>query len=523
MTASAGVDLLSELRARLRAWHADDESVLEAHLLLIILFPKKRHNDDQTETVDVWAFLLVDTDDDTNSTSDLKIRDLGTKIGIWDLQDNQVGHLLKTDASKYGAAVAVAVLNVIHNVDPSTASKLNGQSPADDIRLTCIGVGALGSQVVMNLARSGYGRWTLIDHDILLPHNVVRHALDGTYVGWNKAEAMALSANSIVSGPNLFRAIPVDFLHPGDRDNDLSTAVATADAILDMSASVSVARALAHRTDTDARRISLFLSPSGDDLVLLAEDEPRSSSIDALEMQYYRAILTDSRLADHLQRSHDERYRYAQSCRDVTSKIPQYMVARHASQGAQAVSRTLRTSQAVISIWRTTADDVAQRVDVTPAPTLQQSRGNWTMVADQGLLDNLATLRQSSLPNETGGVLLGSYDMERRVVYIAHALPAPPDSEEWPTLYIRGSEGLAQNVVALTKTVHNMLEYVGEWHSHPEGASTAPSQDDLKVLAWIKSRLETDGLPGVMMIMGPQGQSSWHLTNIQVSSSETTQ
>ena len=521
ITASAGLDLLAELRARLRNWHADDDSVLEAHLLLIILFPKKRHDDDQTETVDTWAFFLVGNDDDTHSTRDLDIRELGTRIGLWDLQDNQVGHLLKTDTSRHGDSVGVAVLNVAHNVDPSTAAKLNGQSPADELHLAAIGVGALGSQVAMNLARSGYGRWTLIDHDILMPHNMVRHALDGSYVGWNKAEAMAVSANTIVSGPDLFSAIPADLLHPGDRDNDLSTALTNADAILDMSASVSVARALAHRTGTDARRMSLFLSPSGHDLVLLAEDEARSSSIDALEMQYYRAILTDTRLADHLQQS-DDRYRYAQSCRDVTSRIPQYMVARHASQGAHAVSRTLRTSQATISIWRTTADDVGQRIDVTPAPTLQQSSGNWTMIADHGLLDNLATLRQSSLPNETGGVLLGSFDMARRILYIAHALPAPPDSEEWPTLYIRGSEGLAENVIALTKTVHDMLEYVGEWHSHPDGADTAPSQDDLKVLAWIKSRLETDGLPGVMMIVGPQGRTSWHLTDIQVSSSEAT-
>ena len=72
------------------------------------------------------------------------------------------------------------------------------------------------------------------------------------------------------------------------------------DAILDMSTSVSVARMLARDTESTARRISLFLTPSGRDLVLLAEDKERGITLDALEMQYYRAVLNDRRLSGHL-------------------------------------------------------------------------------------------------------------------------------------------------------------------------------------------------------------------------------
>ena len=89
--------------------------------------------------------------------------------------------------------VGVDVLNVAHDVDSLMAAKLNGEDHVDEMRLVVtVGLGALGSQVVMNLARSGFGTWTLVDHDFLMPHNVVRHALDGNYVGWNKAEAVAV-------------------------------------------------------------------------------------------------------------------------------------------------------------------------------------------------------------------------------------------------------------------------------------------------------------------------------------------
>ena len=45
--------------------------------------------------------------------------------------------------------------------------------------MVAIGVGALGSQVLTNLVRSGYGRWTLVDEDVLHPHNL------GTACTWS--------------------------------------------------------------------------------------------------------------------------------------------------------------------------------------------------------------------------------------------------------------------------------------------------------------------------------------------------
>ena len=509
MTEAAKLDLIADLRRRLRGWNSDNSFVLDAQLLIIILFPKKRHDAGATEVVDTWAFLLSDADENNRSGS-LPIRQLGVKVGLWDLQDNQVGLLLETDTSKRGDAVDVGVLNVAYGVDRLMVSTLNGESHVEEMRLVAVGLGALGSQVVMNLARSGFGKWTLVDHDYLLPHNVVRHALDGNYVGWNKAEAVASSANTVVKCANLFSALPVNVLCPGDQAQKLSESLAESDAILDMSTSVSVARMLARDTKSAARRISLFLTPSGRDLVLLAEDKERDITLDALEMQYYRAVLNDPRLSGHLDKP-DGRYRYAQSCRDVTSRLPQHLVALHAGHGGRAVGNAVRRTDATVAIWRTREGDVVQRVDVSPEPLVRRQANGWTVIADDGLLARLCALRQSKLPNETGGVLLGSFDMERQIVYIVDALPSPPDSKEWPTLYIRGYEGLAQNVATLTQKVHGMLEYAGEWHSHPDGVGTARSIDDLKVFAWLESLMQSDGRPAVMVIVEQPGRIGYYV------------
>ena len=512
ITKAAKFDLISDLRERLRTWHDQGRPVLDSCLLLVILFPKKRDETDEIEIVDSWAFFLLDTERDKNSEG-LEIRRLGAEVGLWDLQDNHVGYLLQPDTSKNGQNVEVAVLNVVQHVDRSVAAELNGEDEEDDICLVAIGLGALGSQVAINLARFGFGTWTLVDHDILLPHNLARHALDGNYVGQNKAVAVAFSANTIVNGTGLFSALPVNVLSPGRQTQELSNSLAKAEVILDMSASVGVARMLAHECESTARRISLFLSPSGNDLVLIAEDKQRDITVDALEMQYYRAVLNSRCLAGHLDKP-PGRYRYAQSCRDITTRLPQHMVGLHASNGGRAVRDAVRCADAQITIWRTNEEGVTRRVTVSPAPVVRKTTNDWTIVTDNAVVDTLSSLRQCNLPNETGGVLLGSFDMERRIVYIADALPSPPDSEEWPTSYIRGCEGLSEKIKELDEKVDGMIEYVGEWHSHPDGVGTTPSEDDKKAFAWLEDLRQSDGYPATMVIVGEPGNTAFYVEKI---------
>lgn len=57
-------------------------------------------------------------------------------------------------------------------------------------RVGIIGLGSGGSFVALSLAMSGVGHFALVDDDVLEEGNVVRHAADRRYVGWNKAKAV---------------------------------------------------------------------------------------------------------------------------------------------------------------------------------------------------------------------------------------------------------------------------------------------------------------------------------------------
>lgn len=502
--APAGLDLLGELRTRLQEWKEEsskDPSVLESRVALVVVMPKARRSDLATESREVWAFLSADT-----------VSEAGRKLGVWEVKDGAIGYILGCDAGKTGDDLRLDLLNPVLRLTRQSAASLN-RSRLETPPIAAVGVGALGSQVVVNLARSGYGTWTLIDDDRLLPHNLARHALFGDFVGYPKGETVALAANSITDGEPAFTTVIADVVSPGDKATAVKTALDEAALILDMSASVSVARHLASKVESQSRRASLFLTPTGEDLVLLAEDRERSSPLDSLEMQYYRALVTDARLDGHF-KPRDQRRRYGQSCRDVTSDLPQELVALHAAIGGRAVKDTVSDPSARITIWRASLDGNVRRIDVDAAEEIRHRIGEWTVSIDSNLIRELARIREAKLPRETGGVLLGAFDLEAKVLYLAHTIASPPDSQEWPTLYIRGCKGLPKKIEEVGRATDGMLEYVGEWHSHPNDTSTAPSDDDLQVFAWLTDLMKGEGLPAVMMIVGDGGAASCYLGQI---------
>ncbi len=119
-------------------------------------------------------------------------------------------------------------------------------------------------------------------------------------------------------------------------------------------------------------------------------------------------------------------------------------------------------------------------------------------------MDLMRFHRRKRLPNETGGVLLGAIDHQQRTVYVATVLPSPSDSTEWPTAYIRGVKGLKETVEKAQAMSGGDLSYVGEWHSHPQGCNSAPSEDDRKAHQWLVGEMMKVGLPGVVFIQGEE-------------------
>jgi len=497
---AAGGDLLTSLRDQVSSWPRESW-LLACHIVLIIFFPKARAVNHVVEAIETRVFV-------TNPTAG----EIGETFGIWQLNNGVPGHLIGGTIDQQRLDyIALVPLNPTFALDRQRAASMNGSVP-DVRRITAVGMGALGSQIANLLARSGYGKWSLIDSDVLLPHNFARHALVHSLVGISKVDAMKLHLDATLAEPMVEGTLFADVLNAGEKEDDVNRALETADAILDFSASVPVARKLALATLAQGRRASAFMNPSGSSSILLCEDSQRLTRLDSLEMQYYRAILSRTELADHFAVALGS-IRYATSCRDVSNTLPAHRVALHAALTSAAIKKALSSDGACMRVWIADEGDAVQALQIPTDAMIERQIGDWKLVTDRGLLDKLKLLRLTGLPAETGGVLLGTWDLVSRIVYIADTVPAPPDSKKRVTSFIRGCEGLLDKVAHAGRATSGMLQYVGEWHSHPNGFGTGPSGADRKVFEWITEKTTEDGYQPVMAIVG-ELEARWFVGSI---------
>ena len=493
------VDLLEMLWLNLRTWILGQKQNPQAVALIVLRIPVRRSDEHPPERTEVRAFAV-----------DQPVKELAEVLGVVVEEEGHWGALVGSSNMIHNAErVPLCPLNPVRDLSRRNARILTGNRHEADPRVVAIGAGALGSQALFNLVRSGFGRWTVVDHDTLLPHNLVRHALPGACVGWDKAEAVANLASGLFEEGGAVDALNIDVLAIPVPDR-LREILDAADVVIDFSASVAVGRWVALDAPGDSRRIAAFLNPDGTDLVLMAEDQRRSLRLDHIEAQYYRAIVERKELQHHLL-PRGKRLRYGHTCRDVTSQMSQDVLSVFAGIAARAVRKTIAKPEPTLAIWRLSDDHSVSYSTVDLTEPVEVVSDQWRIHADAGVLRRLYSLREAALPNETGGVLVGYADHIHNVLYVVDTIPSPQDSEKWPNSYVRGSVGLKTAVDDIAHRTANVVGYLGEWHSHPDGASCTPSQHDRAFLAWLTQHMSADGMPGILAIVCERDVVSWQM------------
>ena len=234
---------------------------------------------------------------------------------------------------------------------------MNGEGRGDSSHVIAVGVGALGSQVAVEFgSREVLASGPLVDQDLLQPHNLGRHALGGWALGVPKALGLTDMLNSIVEGPPIACGIATDVLResgpwqPGRRvleGRQLHSGYVYLRLLWPDTYAMTSSHQLAE--------MSLFLNPSGTALTMLAEDRARTATLDVLEMQHYRALISNSDLDGLL--SPASTMRSGVGCRDVSTQIPQDLVGLLSGIASRAVRRAVESDDAEIATWRVDESD----------------------------------------------------------------------------------------------------------------------------------------------------------------------
>jgi proteasome lid subunit RPN8/RPN11 len=400
-------------------------------------------------------------------------------------------------------SLAIEPIGLGMAVTPVWARRASGIAADAEFPAILAGVGALGSVLADLWAREGWGRWTYIDDDYIRPHNVIRHLARDEHIGRSKAELVRdITNETFYSGQLTNVAIHAKVT---DRsDEALATARAQAKLLVDATTMLEVPRDLSAQAE-GPRMASVFLTPSGLGSVLLLEDEARSIPLHALEAQYYRGILDNPWGADHLKGHHGGLWVGA-GCRDISAVLSQENIHLHGAILARQLRLLSAGPAAQMRLWHLDQDSGALAAHNLAVSSVRGSQGGeWKVVYDQALEDKLTAMRARGLPNETGGILLGYFDQKLKMVHLVDALPAPVDSEAAPNGFTRGKQGLTEiREECLRRTAH-IVDYVGDWHSHPQGVAARPSTADLSLIAQLTAAMAQDGLPALMLIVGESG------------------
>ncbi|RQB35152.1 hypothetical protein IPC460_14195 [Pseudomonas aeruginosa] len=398
-------------------------------------------------------------------------------------------------------AIEVFPVEVRIALDAAGARKLSAiEAETGEFSAVLAGVGALGGLLAEIWAREGWGQWSYIDPDQLLPHNLCRHVGRESGLGQAKAQVLQTLTHQIYPTAPLAVAIAKSIT---SRDDDVQAVLSQASLLVDVTTTLDAPRELALRENVP-RTASLFLTPSGQGCVLLMEDAERTLRTPALEAQYYRAILDNDWGQNHLAQHYGDIW-VGGGCRDLSVKLAYERVALHAGILSRQMRRSARSNAARICVWQVDEDSEAVAAHAVPVmPVHTTVYGGWTVTHDDGLVAKLQQLRQAALPNETGGILLGVTDMASRSLVLVDVLTAPADSQASPCHFVRGTEGQPQALQEAQRRTAGLVDYVGDWHSHPDGCPARASVDDQNLLATLADRMATDGLPAVMLIVAEQ-------------------
>lgn len=500
-----GDSLLEPLRNAIRTIAGKGIRDLEKQFCLLILHMKVRRAANlPPENVETRAFPICQS-----------LAALGVATGALCEYQQQfyahdlIGDVAQPEQSKW-QDIKLLVLDVKKESTKDFAREASGISKDDATQQRILaGLGALGSSLADIWSREAWGEWTFVDKDYVQPHNIIRHIAKNFHIGKFKVDAVKhLVEFNYHKGYSSTVAVPDSILNSSNPK--IEEPLKNAALLVDATTTIEVPRDLSQRDDV-CRSASVFLTPSGDSSVLLLEDLKREFRLDCLEAQYYFAILNNDWGTGHLTNQGGSLI-VGSGCRDVSTVLSIESVQLHSAILARQIRLFSKKPEACIRVWNTDRLTGAVSVADTRVNAIKIGYfGGWKIVSHAGIQSKLIKIRQEHLPNETGGVIVGYIDHKIKKIYVVDILPPPPDSQEEPTGFIRGVEGLHRQIEQVKQQTSNMVGYIGEWHSHPPFSSAAPSKDDRILMEYLTTVLSRDGEPAVMIIIGSEEEISFNV------------
>lgn len=397
----------------------------------------------------------------------------------------------------------------------SQAAQISNFQIKSNFRTIIFGCGALGSKIIMHMSRAGYTDLSLVDPDSLSPHNLVRHALYSEDEGANKALALTNKIKKMYPFQNVIAL--------GIEDKQVineKVFIGMHDWVLDFTASPAFFTKLSTiESLTEKNVVSAMISDFGNLGILYKEGNNRNPRIDDLQAHLYGLSLRNANIREWLQReklansNNNITVRVGVGCNSETTILSDDKISSHAAYFSGVIKREMSNNSAdgKINLCRindeTSYDIGTETINVSPVHIFEAINDTtWSIRVQDEVYKKI--LKEFSIggESETGGVFIGYCNHKIKTIYVVDSILAPKDSEANSIHFMRGIDGLPEEIECAIKSSGGQIGYIGEWHTHPKGPN-ALSDQDMESVSKHKSEFEklNPPLPVFLTIITPHG------------------
>ncbi|MEZ0183136.1 Mov34/MPN/PAD-1 family protein [Flavobacterium oncorhynchi] len=373
----------------------------------------------------------------------------------------------------------------------------------------------VGSKIALHFAKAGILPKSLIDPDISLPHNNIRNGLINLFgLKIDKLESdIKLMYHDDPITHNIVK-FPETILNVLENNKNLFSNKSSF--IIESTASFGVENLLVKKLDpASARYARVELAEKGNIGFLRVDGASKNPRMDDLMIEVYSQALHDKKLSEWLIENKESRTQYSDldeiylglNCSSDTLIMPDDKVSLHgaaASIGLRSVLHN-KIENGFIQISHLT-DKIGlqtntQIYEIEPVLAVQcDNQPQWQVRFKHSLEGLLLNELNTNKPNETGGVFIGRINQSAKIIYVTQIITAPPDSIKSAYYFTRGTDGLNSKVDEIRNKSGGMLDYVGEWHTHPTGSAML-SPTDREAINTIRKELDPVRYPTCVTII----------------------
>ncbi len=421
------------------------------------------------------------------------------------------------------------VMNMSHRspITLARAREISSMPHGYDMgKILLLGCGAIGSKFAIHLIKNGQcKKITFVDNDELSPHNLIRHGLLHDYLGMNKAQALKRVTEEI------FYAEKDSINATAIQENALDLIVGKDNKILcnhtlliDATASPTIRNALVSckNLPSSLSVCRCEIADNGNLGFMSIEGPKRNPRLDDILYYLFDSAIDDPEISDWLKATEKQRNSNSDatleeinigiSCNSDTMRLSDDIVSLHSSSFSLGSRKIIRENKQMKSgylqisyINKESGNHSVRLFEISPIVRIPcENNPKWDVRVKEEVKQSIMQCARDSGRNEIGGLLFGHIEQKNKVVYVMRFLPAPPDSICEPHRFVRGVKGVREKISEIGNLTGGLINYIGEWHSHPNGVKKM-SGTDWQEIKNIKTVLDPVPLSTFMMIVTKEG------------------